>query len=1060
MALNENTASGYPSNLGGTFKERTDSPTVDNVFIFSSGGKIWERVFDGGNNVYRASWLKTTTAPADLQPRLALVLADSRIAQFELDSPININGTLNFNEKIIRVTKNGIFTGTYTIQNATINASYRQQIFGGTPTITNPSSYTGKFSVQWWGALPDGSNINAALNRVSISMLTCSQRHIVFPGASTNYTISTATAIDNSIVISFENGAILTGAGALNGGMIEAAYSQQICTPDFLLNPGPGFKEAKVSVKWFGALGNNSNDDYPAIQGAVNAVIRNNTRLKTVWFPCGNYRTSAPIIAANWTGSAYAFHTTYFEGETSLWPASNSGARIFPQFNNTFALGIQGGKGCKVVSLGFYGQFVPPFTGANYAFYSCSFADFTDGSSRDSQFSPYAGIVIDPFSNSVAQIPADGGYPGLTSWYRGGGGVAGSTAIELTDIVTMNFVVGIVISPNGFTRNAEIIRVYKWQMQNVKAGIAGTQEQEKTNVVDTFAAWGGVHTVIVVGSFYGSGTPGHWQFIHGNLAGSVNRLIFNNEVGYFPSSIEDVYAESLGSFGFVSSILGFTAINCDLNFVYLTESKMTQWQINTGGGCVKFIGGQCRIYGTVQPVCILGDAIFDTVSFNTIPYVLGNSSGNTRAATFINCMAGGQRLGTTGTIQNITTGNTFTAASPYGNYTLLQTGTDGFGARIGYNFTSPNIGITLGLGNHAVAVTGVNRTYTITVSLANLYLFDVNRLIIGFISSVFYPVGIVTAINSGTGEITISYAAKELVDGTYPFYVYQPLVVGGMFMGDTTSGSPDITNIRFANGTSASILSTFIKSNTHGTTYVKCMSFDAGTNTLTVSNNATVTQTGAWYSNDAMQFREYYIPSATLPQNQLLQKGASISLASLNGVGGIIQEFVVIKSGYLDPSSASPVDTRRAYYIPKNTFQYSSNPEGVVSFPAGARVINNATGDLYIKSTTNSAAFNGGNTGWVRYTTPSGIVPLTGSVTGNTTVAIPAGNIATVIEVSSTTTQSGLNIGTTPGGSEIDSVSFTGGATAGTATSTVVRGPANIYLSNIAGTVNYKIVLQ
>ena len=47
-----------------------------------------------------------------------------------------------------------------------------------------------------------------------------------------------------------------------------------------------------------------------------------------------------------------------------------------------------------------------------------SFEAFTDGKSRDSRYSPYAAIVIDPFTNLESdKLPADGGYPGLLVYY-------------------------------------------------------------------------------------------------------------------------------------------------------------------------------------------------------------------------------------------------------------------------------------------------------------------------------------------------------------------------------------------------------------------------------------------------------------------------------------------------------------------------------------------------------------------------------------------------------------------------------------------------------------------
>ena len=80
-------------------------------------------------------------------------------------------------------------------------------------------------------------------------------------------------------------------------------------------------------------------------------------------------------------------------------------------------------------------------------FFNISFQDFKDNVCRDTRFSPYAAIVIDPFTNlSSNKMPADGGYPGLTSYYVQFNRFStntGSTGTEIEDISINNFFVGI-----------------------------------------------------------------------------------------------------------------------------------------------------------------------------------------------------------------------------------------------------------------------------------------------------------------------------------------------------------------------------------------------------------------------------------------------------------------------------------------------------------------------------------------------------------------------------------------------------------------------------------------
>lgn len=63
------------------------------------------------------------------------------------------------------------------------------------------------------------------------------------------------------------------------------------------------------------------------------------------------------------------------------------------------------------------GLFTPPHTNDRKKFFNTSFENFKDNVSRDSRYSPYSAIVIDPFTNrSTDKKPADGGYPGLSSF--------------------------------------------------------------------------------------------------------------------------------------------------------------------------------------------------------------------------------------------------------------------------------------------------------------------------------------------------------------------------------------------------------------------------------------------------------------------------------------------------------------------------------------------------------------------------------------------------------------------------------------------------------------------
>ena len=317
-------------------------------------------------------------------------------------------------------------------------------------------------------------------------------------------------------------------------------------------------------------------------------------------------------------------------GESSFWDAG-MGSELYATFNNTFAIGIHNGKGCKLRKLKITGLFTPPNLNDRHKFYNTSFQNFTDGVCRDSRYSPYAAIVIDPFTNlSTDKMPADGGYPGLTSLYGKAKGLStqtGSTGIEMEEMSINNFVVGICSSPNGLTRNAEISIINKIQFENCKLCISGGQDQEKGNVVSNIYCWGGTHTVFATDLYGGPRMAGNWNIDHANIAGGVVRFIYNDQHGYFPSYIAHVFAESLGTFGTINSELACSISDCHIDFEYPNVAGQ-QTLITSWGENIVYRSCNFRYYGDKSPMKIEGNAFFDHCFFSG-PVKKNNAGINT-----------------------------------------------------------------------------------------------------------------------------------------------------------------------------------------------------------------------------------------------------------------------------------------------------------------------------------------------------------------------------------------------------------------------------------------------
>ena len=469
---------------------------------------------------------------------------------------------------------------------------------------------------------------NAFSQTFTVSNNTASDQTSVLQAAfnsNVEVIVTTSTVINGTLnipdgkILKFEGGKLL-GKGTVNGGIIEASYHTQIF--DTALTVNPKAVEQYFSVKWFGATGNNT-DDYTAIQRSINTCIKNNIR--TVYLPAGRYKISRPLIILDPAGS---FCTVEITGESSFWDA-NMGSEIYPTFNNTFAIGVQNGKGCKIRKLKINGLFTPPYTNDRKKFFTTAFADFKDNVCRDSRYSPYAAIVIDPFTNLTGQLPADGGYPALASYYGKFNNFStqtGSTGMEIEEMSINNFVVGICSSPNGFTRNAEITIINKIQFENCKLCISGGQDQEKANVVSNIYCWGGTHTVFGTDLYGGPRMAGNWNIDHANIAGAVVRFIFNDQHGYFPTYVSHVFAESLGTWGTINSELACEISDCHIDFEYPAVAGL-QTLITSWGENIVYRSCNFRYYGEKTPLKVEGNCVFDHCYFSG-PLVKKNAGVN------------------------------------------------------------------------------------------------------------------------------------------------------------------------------------------------------------------------------------------------------------------------------------------------------------------------------------------------------------------------------------------------------------------------------------------------
>jgi hypothetical protein len=321
-----------------------------------------------------------------------------------------------------------------------------------------------------------------------------------------------------------------------------------------------------LNVQWFGAVGKGSTDDAPAIQKGIDYILRSGYAPRTLYFPPGLYRIDHPLLLARPTGKGYAQTSITLEGPAGSKDLGMGSATIAPNFENSFAIGVQLGKGVLIKDLIIRGKFTLPNKLNMVQVDTLSFREWDDGIARNNSFSPYAGVVIDPFSDSTIFGSNSDLYPGLHSYYPAGMSRSGSTDVRLEECSISNFIVGVMITPSN-QQNGDLINVIDCDISNNKVGYAMGQAQSKECHVDRLKCWGNTHTLfdnITYGIRHGDGAA--VPMVDGvNIAGSLKQLCAIT-AGSFNGVFRNVYGEGLFRLGLVNGAATLAFEDCQLNF--------------------------------------------------------------------------------------------------------------------------------------------------------------------------------------------------------------------------------------------------------------------------------------------------------------------------------------------------------------------------------------------------------------------------------------------------------------------------------------------------------------
>lgn len=634
-----------------------------------------------------------------------------------------------------------------------------------------------------------------------------------------------------------------------------------------------------ADIRAYGAAGNNTQDDTPAIQAATNYALDwpfNSFEPVTanhavVYMPVGDYKTTKPIEVFRFSGGAFnpSPATTYcgitIQGEK--WGTNgvgNMAARLIPTFKDTAVFFVQNVRGVRIADLVIHGlnELEPILTTAgtpNWAAMMVN-SNYVTASCRDSRYSPYAAVVIDPFGTSV---PADGGYPGYADHYVAN--ATGASQVELERLSIRSFVTGISLSPNGTIANGDTMTFKNITSEFCKVGFSCGQDQARC------LNWYGGSVAFTLygfdGNTYGK-RQGYAPHIYGVNMG-FGKYLFNVDPAFGINEIHGVHAESFASIGFFgksnnngSYPVSFTG--CEFEFFDMTgvfaDHQLVAWSPVTFDGCHFSMGDATKVFpwrfyhDERAPLtfhsCVLHASVL-TPEFWFAPTNGSGAAGDGVAGIYFDgslvAEGGGGRAPAGGI--SLVSANILNALTSFDRgLAPLSTSfrqTQSVGAILGDAKRVGGSRDSISLGTLAITLTA-NGTATFTASDATIL--ELGDLVYNYTATNYEKwdgtiamssnqecIGIITNINGTT--ITISGVPQNLPAASYALRLEWWARYHQDSIGDTTSASASVTNV------------------TNPTTWgignrIKGVGIPAGTyvtnvvgSTLTISKNATATAT-------------------------------------------------------------------------------------------------------------------------------------------------------------------------------------------------------------------------
>lgn len=569
---------------------------------------------------------------------------------------------------------------------------------------------------------------------------------------------------------------------------VEAEPSQYIFTGD----GDYVFNQTSVSAlysNWFGANELNI-DNTQQIQKSLDAAITSS--IGSVKILGGQYSISKGLLIRNGSSTV----TLSFSGSTNY--DGDNGTTLYMTDTTNFAIGIQGGRNVHISNLYLSGK-QNSFNPTVAQLVTIPESTFDNNLGRNTRYSPYSGVVIDPFKSGGA--PADGGYPGFTSQYSNSHST--SSNIKISDVVIRYFISGVTISPSGSGGNGAEISVEDCVVDRNMFGIAtGSGQNRDVQVTGTSVS---LSKYAMVGSKFGAQIGTMPIFDNGQISSVKFIGEFNTTIG--DCKISNMYGESIwaiGNWAGRGSALSFT--NVEINFALDTETGVADAPSVLTCVDVPFVmEGGSLVYSNYRAVNIVAfTALFKGTLLNRPVQNLMNNGAFEDAVQYIGCKILGYN-GTLGDYRqdqvvdvvnytntrnvNVLKNAKITYAENDG---IVDAYSENSRNKVVYSQVSQNKQWTIILETKTVTIDTANRTGTFTTSFPGKY-----RVgdIIGFAASTrtpngsatFTDLGFVSNISGGT--ITLSHVPMGVTTGGYQLELFEMPRFTGTWRGNIQAGT-------------------------------------------------------------------------------------------------------------------------------------------------------------------------------------------------------------------------------------------------------------------------------